>query len=130
MIVDSSAIVAIMLGEETRPELLAQMERAPRLVISAVTLYEAGLIVFAKLGSGAVERMNHMLLEFGVTVASFDRADAEASTEAYRRFGKGFHPAGLNFGDCPVYALAELHQMPVLATTGEFTRAGLSSVRG
>ena len=64
----------------------------------------------------------------GIQVESFDATHMMAAVEAYAPYGKGMHPIGLNFGDCPVYALAKLHNEPVLSTSNEFERAGLPRI--
>jgi ribonuclease VapC len=72
-----------------------------------VILYEAGVVLFTRRGPDAVNNLHELLLACGATVAGFDSADVSLAMEAYRQYGKGIHPAGLNFGDCPAYALAK-----------------------
>lgn len=127
MIVDSSAAVAIILGETGYERYEEAIAAAAQPRISAVSLYEAGIALLVRKGPSAVALMLKYLEEAAVAVAAFEAADAKAAIEAYQRFGKGRNPPGLNLGDCPVYALARRHNEPVLSTSGEFTRSGLKS---
>ncbi len=127
VIVDTSAVLAIILAEpgyERHEEAVATASR-PR--ISAVSLYEAGSVLLVRKGRSAVTLMLSYLDEAGIAVEGFDAADAALAIDVYERFGKGLSPAGLNLGDCPVHALAQRYKQPVLSTSKEFTRAGLKS---
>jgi ribonuclease VapC len=127
VIIDSSAIVMIILGEPGFEQYLDQIRNASRPRMSAFSLYEAATVLLRKRGEDAVEQMVELVIETGVTVATFGLEDARLATNVYAEFGKGISPVGLNMGDCPVYALAQMHNAPVLSTSDEFVRAGLEA---
>src|ERR1700678_1544349 len=109
MVIDTSALIAIALGEPLRQILLDRIEAATERAISSVSLLEAGMVLRARLGPAAAPVLNELIEELGVEAIAFDGAQARAAIAAFGRFGKGMgHPAQLNFGDCAVHALAEL----------------------
>jgi ribonuclease VapC len=127
VILDTSAVLAIILGEPGYQRYEDAIASTSRPRISAVSLYEASAVLLIRKGRSAVTLMLRYLKEAGVSIAVFDATEASAATDVYERFGKGLSPVGLNLGDCPVHALAERHKQPVLSTSDEFTRAGLIS---
>lgn len=128
IILDSSPVIDIMKKEDGYQTYLNVIRRASRVQMSAVSLYEAGVVLLKQRGPAAVSEMYKFLNEAGVTVVPFDADDARAATDAYQRFGKGIQRPGLNLGDCPVYALAQTKNAAVLSTSDEFIRAGLKAV--
>ena len=104
-IVDTSALLAVVLGEDDAEALLDSMARAERLGISAPTLVESVIVAEAKQGREAVEDLWALLTEIEAEIIAFDEAQAETAAAAWRRFGKGRHPASLNLGDLFSYAL-------------------------
>ena len=125
MIVDSSAIVAIVLREPGWEGLVARLggEAAP--AIGAPTLAEAGLVLTAKMGEKARIILSRLLQETGLTVIPFAEEHWRAAVDAYARFGKGRHAAALNFGDCLTYAVARLAGQPLLFVGGDFSKTDL-----
>lgn len=99
---------------------------APSVSMSAVTAYEARLIGFQRRGELLVERYDEFLAQAAVSVVPFDEVQSKLAFEAYRRFGKGSHPARLNFADCAAYALAKSLDAPLLFKGNDF---GLTDVR-
>lgn len=120
MILDSSALVAIAFGEAEAEDFLVQcLRHAPR--ISAANYFEAAMVIDRKSLNDIPPRVfaeviDHMNLE----VVSVSRLHAESARAAYRRFGKGNHPARLNFGDCFAYALAQETGEPLLFKGDDF----------
>ncbi|MCA0253636.1 MAG: type II toxin-antitoxin system VapC family toxin [Actinobacteria bacterium] len=106
MIVDTSALVAVILGEPDAEGYLRSMSGAESLMVSAATLAEALIVVEARQGRDAASDLAALLAEVEAEVVSVDETQAELAAAAYRRFGKGRHPAALNFGDTFGYALA------------------------
>ena len=100
MILDSSAIVAITLGELTEPELTAKVENALAVRVGGPTLFETRLVLVSRRGHDALTRLDFLLQEFSAEIVAFDRDHAIAASDAFERYGKGRHPAGLNYGDC------------------------------
>ena len=120
MILDRSAVVAIMLREPGWEHLLARMRDAPRLGIGAPTLLEAGIVVSARVGDDARGRLARLLLESGIVVLPVTDAHFGVAMEAWLRYGKGRHPAALNFGDCLAYATAVVAGEPLLCVGDDF----------
>ena len=106
MVVDSSALVALVLGEPGAERIAQQLQSADEVVIAAPTLVEATIVVDARLGAAGVLQLHRVLAEAQIEVAPFDERHSAAAVDGWRRFGKGRHPAGLNLGDCFGYALA------------------------
>jgi ribonuclease VapC len=122
LVVDTSVLVAIALGEPQADDLMRLIADAHSISISAVTLFETSIVL---LGRTAVSRplvIEDVLREFRVQVISVDEAMAEEALEAYRTFGKGRHPAALNFGDCFSYALAMHLGEPLLFKGDDFSK--------
>jgi ribonuclease VapC len=130
MVIDTSALIAIALGEASRQALLNEIEAAPARVISSVSLLEAGMILRARLGQSAVPLLYQLVEELGSEVVPFDGTQARLAIAAFGRFGKGMgHRAQLNFGDCAVYGLAASLGEPMLATGNDFVATDLIVIR-
>jgi ribonuclease VapC len=115
MIVDTSAIVAMIFHEPERSGFLEIFVRETRLAISAVTLLEISVVVVGKKRDKlAATEVDNFLRDFGVEVVANDADSARAARDAYFRYGKGYHPAGLNLADCFAYSLARIRNEPLL----------------
>ena len=130
MVIDTSALIAIALGEPSRARLLDALEAAADRILSSVSLLEAGMVLRARLGESAVGLLNQLVDELVSDVVPFDEIQARLAITAFGRFGKGMgHRAQLNFGDCAVYALAVSRGEPVLATGDDFAATDLPCYR-
>jgi ribonuclease VapC len=123
IVVDSSAVVAIARGEPERLDFLQKLRAAGDARISAVNYVESSMVCEG--GEGAAgralfARVFAILDQLGLQIASADRDQAECAREAFRRFGKGRHPAKLNMGDCFAYALAKTLDVPLLFKGNDF----------
>jgi ribonuclease VapC len=119
--VDSSALIAILRLEDDAKELLALLVAAPARVMSAVGVLETSLVLAGPKGSASVFVMlDGFLAEAGIETVAFDAMQAELARLAFLRFGKGRHPAALNFGDCAAYALAKSRNLPLLFKGRDF----------
>lgn len=128
MVVDTSALMAIVLGEEGYERYLEAIINAPSAVMSAVNLYEASVATFMKRRSKAdVDSLISLVGYLDIQIVGFDAAMSAASRETYFRYGKGVHPAGLNFGDCPAYVLAAKRNEPLLFKGDDFTQTDVVS---
>lgn len=108
VVLDTSALAAVVLGEPDAESLLATMQRSVGdLTISAATAVEVGIVVEAKQGPEATTDLRQLLDALQVVVAPVDEEQVAVAVAAWRRFGKGRHPAALNLGDCFSYALAK-----------------------
>ena len=123
--VDTSAIVAILQREADGPALRAAIAGAGRILVSAVSAVE--LVAVASRDDTLHEDVRDFLNEPFVVVEPVDRDQAAAAADAYRRFGKGRHPAGLNLGDVFAYALARTRGLPLLFTGDDFSRTDIDS---
>ena len=124
MAVDTSALMAIVLREAEADRCKAALEEEPDLLISAGTLAEA-LIVAAR--RNLVEEMNRLIDGLGFDIVSVTPASARRIAAAYARWGRGTHPAGLNFGDCFSYEVAKERSCPLLYVGEDFAKTDLES---
>lgn len=127
MILDSSAIVAIALREPGSEELLAKLRAAQVIGVGAPTLTETGMVLSARLGTEPQALLDRFLRDFGVVPVAFGEEHWREALEAFRRFGKGRHPAALNFGDCLSYAVASLAGHPLLFVGDDFSRTDIEA---
>jgi ribonuclease VapC len=126
VILDSSAIVAILLKEEGAEELEAVVAAAPALGVGAPTFVESLMVLSSRFGRElAARNLEGFLSRSDVVVVSFTEDHARAAAEAFARFGKGRHRAALNFGDCLSYAVAKLAGQPLLCTGSDFAKTDL-----
>ena len=125
MIVDSSAIVGILLRDRGWEELVTKLGEDPTPAVGAPTLAETGIVLTAKLGRSARTLLSRFIQEAGLTIVPFDDSHWALALDAYVRFGKGRHPSGLNFGDCLTYATAKLAGQPLLCIGADFARTDL-----
>lgn len=125
--VDSSALIAVVAQETLANACCAVLVDEDDLVISAATLTEALIVAKRK----ALEESLRTLLDgLSMEVVEIDADFAEAAATAYERWGKGFHPAQLNYGDSFSYALAELYDCPLLYVGDDFARTDIRSALG
>ncbi len=128
VVLDTSALAAVVFGEPDAEALLAAMTReSGDLLISAATLVESTIVVEAKQGSAAGADLQLLLMTLRVRQVPVDERHASAAAAAWRRFGKGRHPAGLNLGDCFSYALAKVERAPLLFTGSDFPQTDIAS---
>jgi ribonuclease VapC len=127
VVLDASALLAILLGEPERDRFIESIALTTRRLVSAATVVECGLVLISRRGEGGIARLNSLLHEAGVEIAAVDSAQAQAAVDAFRRFGKGRHPAGLNFGDCFAYALASLTGERLLYKGDDFAKTDIAA---
>jgi ribonuclease VapC len=128
MVIDTSAIVAI-LGMEPESARLAQaIEADPNRLISAATVVETGLVIESRYGTDGGREFDLLVARAGFSIETVTADHADVAREAWRRFGKGRHPAGLNFGDCFSYALARISGEPLLFKGVDFASTDVAIV--
>jgi ribonuclease VapC len=125
VIVDSSALLAIVFREEGHELLVEKLAAADAPAAGTPTLAETGIVLRARLGDAADGLLERILDEFAVQEIPFGEIHWREAVEAYRRFGKGRHAAGLNFGDCMTYAVARLTGEPLLYTGEDFGKTDM-----
>jgi ribonuclease VapC len=121
---DTSALVAVGLGEPDAERFLAAL-RSDAVTISAVSLTEASIVAEARQGFDAGRDLELLVAGVVDRVVAVDETHARAAVRAWRRFGKGRHPAGLDFGDCFAYATASLADLPLLFKGDDFAQTDL-----
>ena len=127
MIVDSSAIVAIALGEPEQVRLLRSLFRADAVRVSAPTWLETSMVLAPRLGDRTAAVLGGIELQFSIEVIPFDAAHAREALVAWRQFGRGQHPARLNFGDCISYAAARIAKEPLLFVGDDFSKTDIDA---
>jgi ribonuclease VapC len=125
IVVDTSALMAIVLDEADADRCIAALTAAADILISAGTVAEA-LIVASR--RGVHDDMARLISGLGFQIIAVTAATAERIGRAYRVWGKGVHPASLNFGDCFAYDVAKEHGCPLLFVGGDFSKTDLESV--
>ena len=124
IVADTSALIAVVLGEPDAERFLAALE-SDSVVTSAVSLTEAAIVARARQGDDATRDLDLLVSAVVGQVVAVDEPHARAAAVAWRRFGKGRHPAGLNLGDCFAYATASLANAPLLFKGDDFTQTDL-----
>lgn len=126
MVVDTSALIAILLNEPDAEILTATLAASSPRIISAVSVLEASIVIESKRGEAGLALLDELLTAAQFEVAAFDDTQLRISREAYRRFGKGRHSAGLNFGDCCAYALARARNDSLLFKGNDFAQTDIA----
>ena len=127
MVVDSSALVAILLGEATAEELIKAFSGSGA-IIAAPNVLEVCMVMRKYVGDEAKNLVSAQLNAFDVSIVPFGKEHLEAANMAFAKFGKGSHKAGLNFGDCIAYALAKSTAKPLLFTGNDFLQTDIIPV--
>ena len=127
MVLDTSALLAMLLAEPERDAYVALLAEAEDPLISAATLVEASVVMLAKTAQAGVRDLDELLVTGGVRCVAVDDEQAKLARDAFARFGKGRSPAGLNFGDCFAYALAQATNRPLLFKGDDFTKTDVTA---
>ena len=129
LVVDTSACVAVILGEPGSEDLAAYLEHALVRLMPAAIRVELGIVIEARLWPAGQDVVDRFLRDAKINIVAVDEELAARAMSGWRRYGKGRHPAALNFGDCFTYALAERTGYPVLCTGDDFAATGISVLR-
>jgi len=129
LVVDTSAAVAVILSEPGGKEIAAHLEGALTRLMSAAIRVELGIVIEARLWPAGQDVMDRFLRDAKIDIVPVDAALAARAMSGWRRYGKGRYQAGLNFGDCFTYALAEQTGHPVLCTGDDFAATDVPVVR-
>lgn len=127
VVLDTSAIVAVLLKEPGYERLMLQIDLADEVVLGAPSVLEAGMVLSSRMRQDARPVIQALLRQIRATVIPFDDDHAWAATGAFLRFGGGRHPANLNFGDCMSYAVASLAGQPLLYVGNDFGKTDIPS---
>ena len=128
MVLDTSALLALLLDEPEAEEFRAAVEEDTTRLVSAGNLLEAALVIEARKGEPGGRELDALIHKAEVVVVPVDAEQVSEARRAYRRFGKGRHPAALNFGDVFAYALARTSGEPLLFKGDDFTKTDVSRV--
>lgn len=127
MVLDTSAIAAILLDEPERASFTRCISWAPAKLLSVVNRVELSCVIEGRKGDAGRRDLEQLLNEAGIDIVAVDRSHADLACDAFRRFGKGRHPAALNIGDCFAYALAKATGEPLLYKGNDFGRTDITS---
>lgn len=128
MVVDTSAVVAVLFDEPGSDAVAAALHSAGEAVMAAPTFTELAIVVEARTGPAGSRLLEQLLDEYGITIVPLDEQLARRAADGWRRFGKGRHSAALNFGDCFAYALASAHDQRLLFVGKDFTATDVEAV--
>ena len=128
MVIDTSAILAILLFEPEAKDFARLMGQSRKRLAPASAILEASIVLLARHGEMAWRMLDDFRRSAAIETNSFNEIQALVAREAFRRFGKGRHPAGLNFGDCMSYALAKTEMMPLLFKGDDFRLTDIEAV--
>ena len=128
MIVDSSALVAILQNEPEALRLSQAMALDPVCSVSAANWLEASMIMFVRFGSEGIRDLDLLAAKASLEIADVTPRQADIARRAFMKYGKGIHPAGLNFGDCFAYALARDTGEPLLFKGDDFPKTDIPAV--
>lgn len=127
MIVDSSALIAILFKEAEASAFASAMRDAPSRAVAAPTVVETGLVAEGRTGPAMGAELDDLLDALAAEIVPFTAEHAALARDAWRRYGKGRHPAGLNLGDCFAYALAKARNEPLLFKGDDFTQTDVKA---
>jgi len=122
MTIDSSALLAILLGEGGALDLVDQILEADTARVGAPTVVETAIVLSSRRGKPSLNEVVELIEELGVTIVPFDALQMSAAVEAFERFGRGRHKAALNFGDCLAYGTAAAARDSLLFIGQDFSK--------
>ena len=122
MVIDTSAIMAMLLAEPSAERLIAAVETDSRRLVSAATVVEASLVMLGRFGEAGDPSLDRLLRSLGAEVIAVDEEQVALARDAALRYGRGRSPASLNFGDCFSYALAVARDEPLLFVGDDFSK--------
>jgi len=126
MVIDTSAIAAILFDEPERADFIGKIAAANVRLISAATLLECQIVVMVRKGELGRAELQLFVHEAELEVVAFDQNQVDFAALAWRRYGKGRHPAALNYGDCFAYALAKATGEPLLFKGADFSQTDIA----
>jgi ribonuclease VapC len=128
MVLDTSALLALLLDEPEAEAFRIALEDDQTRLVSAATVLETAIVIETRKGDAAGRELDLLLHKADITVVAVDEELVAAARRGYRRFGRGRHPAGLNFGDVFAYALARSTGEPLLFKGEDFARTDVARV--
>ena len=129
MVIDTSALVAILLGEDEAEPMAGALASDPRRLVSAFSVLEAGIVMEARKGEAGGRELDLLLHRLHADVVPLTESHVEIARGGWRRWGKGRHPAALNIGDCAAYALSTVSGEPLLCKGDDFPQIDVALVQ-
>ncbi len=129
MVIDTSAVLALLFNEPEADDIEVAFDDDPVRLMSTTSSVEAAIVVEARLGAAGGREFDLLLHKAGIELVAVTAEQAEIARDAWRRFGRGRHEAGLNFGDCFAYALAATSGEPLLYKGDDFSKTDIARVR-
>jgi ribonuclease VapC len=127
MVLDSSALVAILREEPGHEGFLQKALSADRTVVGATVAFETAMVLSGRWHRDARSTLHGLLRSIGAEIVPFSEEHYEAAVSAFLRYGNGRHPAGLNFGDCMSYAFARVSGLPLLYIGDDFSKTDITA---
>ena len=128
MVIDTSALVALLSNEPDALRIAQAIEAASVRLVSGATFLETSIVIESKKGEAGGRELELLLYRASIEVAPVDQDQAEIARQAWRRYGKGRHRAGLSYGDCFAYALATQRRLPLLFRGDDFAQTDVPRV--
>lgn len=128
MVIDTSALIAILQDEPERRRLTEAIEAADARLVSAASFVETSIVRTSRYGPAGLRDLDLLLVEGGMELVPVDEEQAHVARDAFERFGRGRHPAALNFGDCFSYALARTIGQALLFKGADFAQTDIAAV--
>ena len=128
MVIDTSALITILTGEPDAQLFASAIADDPKKLLSSFSMLEAGFVIESKKGESGTRELELLIHKIKIDIVSLDSEQIALAIAAWRKFGKGRHPAGLNIGDCCSYALAKYSNEPVLFKGNYFDKTDIPTV--
>ena len=129
MVIDSSVLISILLGEPETPSFSKAISADPKRLASVFSVLETSIVIEAKKGEAGGRELDLLLHRVQIQPVSLNEEQMELARLAWRKYGKGRHPAGLNIGDCCSYALSKYSGEPLLYKGDDFIQTDIESVQ-
>ena len=127
MVIDTSALLAILQDEPERRSFNEAIEAADSRVMSVANYVEVSIVIESRYGAEGLRELDRFVDRAGIDLVGVDAGQGKIARDAFSRFGKGRHPAALNFGDCFAYALARTLAQPLLFKGDDFAKTDLAT---
>jgi ribonuclease VapC len=128
MVIETSAIIAVLLNEANAVGIARAIESCSPRLLSAANFLEASIVIESRKGEAGGRELDLLIYRAAIEIVAVDQDQAEIARLAWRRFGKGRHPAGLNYGDCFAYALVKSRRLPLLFQGDDFSQTDITGV--
>jgi ribonuclease VapC len=128
MVIDTSALIAILFGETDAANYARTIADSPKRLMSSFSVLETSIVLEAKKGESAGRELDLLLHRAHIQIIALNDQHLEFARQAWRRYGKGRHPAGLNIGDCCAYATSKLSGYPLLFKGDDFSKTDVTAV--